>query len=238
MENDFILNRRRFSRRIISSIAGVALLSGCHPQFYSTSVKNRNPIILPPGLREGDRIGLIAPASHANEDKIQKAVSNLESLGLYVVEGKYLREENGFVAGSDRERVEDIHTMFRRKDINGIWCVRGGYGTTRILEMLDYGLIRSHPKVFVGYSDITALHQAIFTQSGLVTFHGPVASSEFSDFSMASIRKALFDDAYHYDTYPLNIPGEGEESQPVVSLMWYDIYARPDREHCFYRRHR
>lgn len=200
----------------MTSIAGVTLLSGCHPQLYTSSKKKKDVILLPPGLREGDRIGLISPASYANEDKIQKAISNLESLGLRVVEGKYLREENGFMAGSDSERVEDIHTMFRREDINGIWCVRGGYGTTRILDMLDYDLIRTHPKVFVGYSDITALHQAIFTQAGLVTFHGPVASSVFSDYSMESIRKALFASDYLYDTLPIAIPGEKEESFKVL----------------------
>lgn len=216
MKNEFAISRRRFSKSILTSVAGITILSGCHPPYYASSEKKKNPIILPPGLREGDRIGLIAPASNATEDKIQKAISNLESLGLRVVEGKYLREQNGFIAGSDGERVEDIHTMFRRKDIDGIWCVRGGYGTTRILNMLDYGMIRSHPKVFVGYSDITALHQAFFTQSGLVTFHGPVASSAFSDYSMESIRNALFGDDYHFNTHPVAIPGEGEESFKVL----------------------
>lgn len=216
MEPKSTINRRHFSRSIMTILAGAVVLPACQRKTYNGSGQLENQIILPPKLQRGARIGLIAPASFANEDKIRKAIANLESLGLIVEEGKYLYQENGFMGGSDGERVEDIHTMFRREDIDGIWCVRGGYGTTRILEMLDYDLIRSHTKVFIGYSDITALHQAFFTQAGLVSFHGPVASSEFSDYSIQSIRKALFDGDYNYSVSPVGNPGEGEESFRVL----------------------
>lgn len=216
MKHDHSHSRRRFSRHLLTSAAGITLLSGCHPKFHSSTSDPKNAIILPPKIGPGARIGLIAPASYAGEKRTQNAISNLKSLGLEVVEGKYLREENGFIAGTDGERVEDIHTMFRRKDIDGIWCVRGGYGTTRILNMLDYDLIRSNPKVFVGYSDITALHQAFYTQAGLVTFHGPVAASDYTDYTIAGVKAALFGSDYNYRIEPVPEPGDGEESFEVI----------------------
>lgn len=216
MKYDHSISRRRFSRQLLTSAAGISLLAGCHPRIYPSIQDQKNTVILPPKIGPGARIGLIAPASYAGKDKIRKAISNLESLGFEVVEGKYLREENGFIAGTDGERVEDIHTMFQRKDIDGIWCVRGGYGTTRILKMLDYDLIRSHPKVFVGYSDITALHEAFYTQAGLVSFHGPVASSDFTDYSVSGIKSALFGSDYNYSISPVAEPGEGEAAYEVI----------------------
>lgn len=173
-------------------------------------------LLLPPKLKAGHRIALIAPSSYADEGKIKKAHSNLQALGLEIEEGKYLREENGFMGGTDGERVEEIHTMFRRDDIDAIWCVRGGYGATRILRMLDYDLIRAHPKMLVGYSDITALHQAILTQAGLVTYHGPVGSSEFSPYSLENIRAALFGEGYQYQVNPAAHPAVGEEVFQVI----------------------
>lgn len=216
MKNDHSASRRRFSQQLLASVVGATLLTGCHPRIPTTAVDQKKSVILPPKIGPGARIGMIAPASYAGEIRTREAISNLESLGLEVVEGKYLWKENGFIAGTDGERVEDIHTMFRRKDIDGIWCVRGGYGTTRILEMLDYDLIRSHPKVFVGYSDITALHMAFYTQAGLVSFHGPVVASDYTEYTTASVKNALFGSDYNYSIEPVVEPGAGEESFEVV----------------------
>lgn len=212
MEHKTALSRRNFNQMILTSTAGLGLLSACQrlPGRVAEGPESSD-LIFPPKLIKGSRVALIAPASYANEEKIQKAVENLESLDLVVEEGKYLREENGFIGGTDGQRVEEIHTMFRRKDIDGIWCVRGGYGTTRIQSMLDYDLIRSHPKIFVGYSDITALHQAFYTQAGLVSFHGPVGSSDFTPYSLESIRAALFGERYQYTVSPAEQAMEGEE---------------------------
>lgn len=212
------IDRRNFTKSITGALISSSLLiAGCQRAVGEVQKGNSNALIKPPKLRPGDRVGLIAPASFATEQKMDAAISNLQKMGLIVEEGKYLRRKNGFVAGTDGERVEDIHTMFRRDDISGIWCVRGGYGTTRILDMLDYDLIRSHPKAFIGYSDITALHQAFYTQAGMVSFHGPVAGSEFTEYSLASMRKALFEEGYAYDIRPVAHPGEGEESFAVLT---------------------
>lgn len=216
MKQTSTISRRNFNKLFLASAAGMVLLPACHRIPAGSTDHSSTELLIPPKLKSGQRVALIAPSSYASEEKIQKAIDNLESQGLIVEEGKYLREENGFIGGTDGERVEEIHTMFRRDDIDGIWSVRGGYGATRILGMLDYDLIRSHPKAFVGYSDITALHQAFYTQAGLVSFHGPIAGADWTDYSLKNIRAALFDGDYDYSIYPAAKPMEGEETFRVL----------------------
>lgn len=117
----------------------------------------------------------------------------MNDLGFKVKLGKYATAINGFLAGTDAQRVEDIHWAFSDKEIDAIWCVRGGYGLSRILPQIDYRLIKRNPKVFIGYSDITALHLAIHQNTGLVTFHGPVASSTYSDYPKKHIVNTLME---------------------------------------------
>lgn len=157
--------------------------------------------ILPRGLKEGDRIGLVTPGSSVTEEQLARAVGRLEGLGFNAVYNETVLSEYGYFAGPDRERADELMDMFTREDVDAIWCVRGGYGSIRILDMLDYEAIRKNPKIFMGYSDITALHTAIYQESGLVTFHGPVGTSGFNRFSMKSMRKVLMDPAEEYK-YP------------------------------------
>jgi len=121
------------------------------------------------------------------------ARSHLTALELEVVEGKALHRRTGFLAGTDQERLDDLHRAFADPDIDGIWCVRGGYGCTRLLSGVDMGLIRSNPKPFIGYSDITALHVAIGRKAGLMTFHGPVAMEAPTDVALRALKRVLFD---------------------------------------------
>ncbi len=86
--------------------------------------------------------------------------------------GRYVRGRHGILAGEDRERLEDLHTMFADPAIAAVLCLEGGYGTPRLLDRIDYGLIRKNPKILLGYSDVTALHLALGKKAGLVTFHG------------------------------------------------------------------
>lgn len=126
-------------------------------------------------IRNGDLIGLISPASTiADPGRINSGVTYLERLGYRVVVGKHVLKTYGYLAGTDEERAEDIHSMFANPDVRGIFCIRGGYGTPRLLSLLDYRLIRNNPKVFVGYSDITALQLALWRRCGLVSFQGPM----------------------------------------------------------------
>jgi muramoyltetrapeptide carboxypeptidase len=136
-------------------------------------------------------VGLIAPGSSISEEGIVKAIRQIESLGLKVKAGKNLRAINGFLAGTDQQRINDLHAMFTDPEIKAVWCVRGGYGCGRLLPLLDYKMIKRNPKVLIGYSDITALTTAITRKTGLVTFHGPVGSSDFTDFTTMHLKAAL-----------------------------------------------
>ena len=148
-------------------------------------------LIKPARLRQGDLIGLIAPAGCCTEDEIAKAVGNVGALGFRVREGKNLRAAYGNYGGSVAQRLDDLHAMFADPDIKAIWCVRGGSGAISLLASINYALIRAHPKIFIGYSDITALHLAIHRQAGLVTFHAPLAASTLSAYASAHLMAVL-----------------------------------------------
>ncbi len=135
--------------------------------------------IKPPKLRKGSTIGLVAPASTpSTEEKVEKGAAYLEQLGYRVKFGEHIRKMHGYLAGTDEERADDFNNMVRDKDVKAIFTIRGGYGTPRILQMIDYRLLKQNPKIIVGYSDITALQLAIFCKIGLVTFSGPMTGVE------------------------------------------------------------
>lgn len=149
----------------------------------SSSVK-----VKPPALNKGDRVMMIAPASSPGAKGIDDAIRSVQKLGYEVVEAPHLREQNGFLAGTDDERLADFHQAWADDSIQGIWCVRGGYGTSRLLPFIDWELIKNNHKVFIGYSDITALHNAILKNTGLITFHGPVGTSDFTEYTKSHLR--------------------------------------------------
>ena len=138
-------------------------------------------VLKPKKLESGDVIGIISPASSPdNLEKIENGVKYLEKLGYRVEIGENVGKVHGYLAGSDDERVADIHAMFKNKNVKAIFSIRGGYGSGRLLDKLDFSLIKKNPKIFVGYSDITSLHMAIFKKTGLVTFAGPMLAPDFS----------------------------------------------------------
>ncbi|WP_100487939.1 S66 peptidase family protein [Sporolactobacillus pectinivorans] len=149
-------------------------------------------MIFPERLREGDKIGVISPAGPPDPVNLKRAVDWLSSLGFIVVFGKYIDQVNGYLAGTDEQRLKDLHYMFADDSVRAVICARGGYGTARIADGLDYGLIRDHPKIFWGYSDITYLHTAIRQLSGLVTFHGPMLASDFGIDNVPILSRQLF----------------------------------------------
>ncbi|MGB9662147.1 MAG: S66 peptidase family protein [Moorellaceae bacterium] len=136
-------------------------------------------MLKPRPLQPGDTIGLVAPASPlGNELYLQRGIARLESWGFRVVLHRPLNTGAGYLAGSDEERAAELHAMFASPEVRALICLRGGYGSLRLLPHLDYNLIRSRPKIFLGYSDITALHLALVQRAGLVTFHGPMIYPE------------------------------------------------------------
>ena len=136
-------------------------------------------------LKIGDTIGLIGPSGTVREaGAVDQAIAYMKELGFRVKVGESAHAKYGYLSGTDEVRARDINAMFADPEVDAIVCTRGGYGTMRMLDLLDYDVIRANPKVFVGFSDITALHIAFFEKCGLVTFHGPMATRwkpEFAD---------------------------------------------------------
>jgi len=149
--------------------------------------------ICPPSLNPGDTLGIVSPASPAPDPgNIDRAAANLERLGFKIKFATNVRKRCGFLAGNDRERASDLMRMFSDDGVHGILCVRGGYGAARLLPLLDYKTIRANAKVFVGYSDITALHFAFLKKANLISFHGPMLNSDFSDDNMPDFSQQSF----------------------------------------------
>ena len=148
-------------------------------------------------LKFGDTLGFIAPSGAVRtEGAIERAVKETERMGFKVKLGESAGQKYGYLSGSDEVRARDINNMFADDEVDAIVCLRGGYGAMRILDQLDYELIARHPKIFMGFSDITALHIALLNRCDLATFHGPMAAANWAgspldDFSRESMYRAL-----------------------------------------------
>lgn len=153
--------------------------------------------VKPERLKRGDKVGIIAPASPPDLEKLKRAVPFFEEvLGLELVVGKNIENQYGYLAGRDEERASDVMSMFLDPDIKAVFCACGGYGTARIADLLDYEAIKNHPKIFWGYSDITYLHTAIRQRAGLVSFHGPMLASDIGNKEVHSITKQSFNQLF------------------------------------------
>jgi len=143
-------------------------------------------------LKKGDRVGLVAlagPLRHAADLDNAKRLAAV--LGVRLVLGDHLHDHDGYLAGSDPARAYDFNRFVRDPAIRAIFSLRGGYGTMRILDLIDYAGLAADPKIVLGFSDLTALLNAITTRTGLVTFHGPVAGHAIPDHAVAGIRNAM-----------------------------------------------
>jgi muramoyltetrapeptide carboxypeptidase len=161
-----------------------------------TSMEALQKVIKPKRLKSGDTIALIAPGSYISKEELNDSIKKIEGLGFKTVYSEKILNQNGYFSGTDNIRAEDLMEKFEDKSINGIMCVRGGYGCARILPLLDYKLIKKNPKVLIGYSDVTALMYGIFKKTGLITFHGPVSISTFNDFSVRNFNSVLIENNY------------------------------------------
>jgi muramoyltetrapeptide carboxypeptidase len=191
------LTRRRF-------LGGVAALPAVAAAAPGPS------LIRPKALRAGDVVGLITPSSYVSDpDRLALAERTARYFGLSPRFGKNVRKRDGYLGGTVEDRLEDLHDMFRDPEVKGVFAIRGGYGASQLLDRIDYDLIRAHPKVFLGYSDITALHLAIQKRAAMVTFHGPVTLSRFTPYTQTCFRKALF------ETAPLGRVTNPPDSDPL-----------------------
>ena len=147
---------------------------------------------LPPTLGAGARVALVSPSGPLpSRDELDVAIANAASFGWEPVVGRHALAKLGYLAGTDEERAGDFNAALRDDRIDGIWCIRGGYGAMRIMPMLDTDAMRRHPRAVIGYSDITALHATFANTSNIVSFHGPTARGTISDFSRGSLERAV-----------------------------------------------
>lgn len=144
-----------------------------------------------PLLEPGSRVALVAPSGPLSDADVARACTNVRSFGWEPVVGRHVTERYSYFSARDAERLADLVWALGDGAIDGVWCVRGGHGATHLLEALDASVMVRRPKALIGYSDITALHAAIGGTARVVTFHGPVAREELSDFARDSLTRAL-----------------------------------------------
>lgn len=182
------LNRRDFLK-----FAGIFPLSPLAFSIESKAQPASTKPVKPRPLKKGDTIGLVAPGSPIYDStEFDRMLHDLEEMGFRLKLGKHIQDQYGYLAGKDEDRAADLMNMFDDDDVDGIICIRGGWGCNRILPLIDFGVISANPKVFMGFSDITSLHMAIHKMCGLVTFHGPVGKSIWTPFTKKSFQDVIW----------------------------------------------
>lgn len=159
----------------------------------------QNPVIIPPYLQKGDTVAIVATARSFQPEDLQSARDSLRNWGLHVVLGKTIGPQYHQLAGTDRERADDLQHMLDDPSVKAIWAARGGYGTVRIVDMLDFTKFRQKPKWIIGYSDVTVLHSHIH-KLGIATLHAtmPINVKKNSEAAIQSLKKALFGKKLQY----------------------------------------
>jgi muramoyltetrapeptide carboxypeptidase len=183
--------RREFIRTASIAGFGLPLLS-----FSGNGAMDKNAFqtIKPPALKPGDTIAITSPAGAVwDEKQVDLFVSILQKMGFKVKTGQTLKEKYGYFAGKDELRAKELNDFFEDKAVQGIFCMKGGWGCARLLPLLNYEQIKNNPKVLMGFSDITSLLIGIQAKTGLVTFHGPVGNSGWNEFSTDYIKKVLME---------------------------------------------
>lgn len=171
-------------------------------------------MLKPKPLHRGDTIGLVGISGALREADVKypKMMEAIDALGYRVIEADSCRERYGYLSGTDESRARGLNQMFADDRVDAVVCMRGGYGVARMLDRVDFDVIRANPKILLGYSDITALHTAIHEKVGMVTFHGPMPSTcwpKFDDFTRDSMLRALT------STHPLGVLKNPEGKAPV-----------------------
>ncbi len=161
-------------------------------------------------LKRGDTVGLITPSTAVTDpEKLRTVERTVRYFELEPKWGKHVGERAGYLGGSIQQRLDDLHSMFADTAVKAVFCIRGGYGSGQLLNGIDYKLIAANPKIFIGYSDITAMHLAIHKMAGLVTFHGPVPLSAFTAYTQNAYRDALF------EPRPMGVVTNPPEANPL-----------------------
>lgn len=181
---------REATRREFLGVAGAGALSAR----ALTAAPAGPPLLKPPRLVPGDTVGLIDPASATFlRQDVEIVTETLAAMGFSAKRGAHLMDRYGYLAGRDADRASDVNALFADRAVKAVLAVRGGWGSARLLPHLDFETIRRNPKVLLGYSDLTALLNAVHARTGLVTFHGPVGVSTWTAFSVEHARRVLVD---------------------------------------------
>lgn len=173
-------------------------------------------MISPPHLKQGSKVGIVSPARKVTKEEIRSSINTLKAWGLEIVLSDNLFKSYHQFAGTEAERISDFQSMLDDDSFKAILCSRGGYGTVRIIDQLDFSKFVKHPKWIVGFSDITVLHSHIHTNFGIETLHSPMcinfSTSDSSKDTVNSLRQALFGEEISYDVthHPLNRSGSVE----------------------------
>ncbi|WP_426348245.1 S66 peptidase family protein [Alloiococcus sp. CFN-8] len=175
---------------------------------------------LPKRITKASTIGIIAPASPRPKQEIDEKLSSFSSLGFNIIKGSHLYDSHGYLAGKDIDRAEDLNLMYSLKEVDAIVCYRGGYGTMRMMPYVDYNALYNNLKIFVGYSDLTIFLNYIADRFKTITFHGPMASSDFSEeYTRASFFKTIMEG---YEPYTILNP----ENHPIESNCDLNVEGR------------
>lgn len=199
-------------------------------------------LIKPEFLKKGDTVGFLSTSGAiVDKESIMRAKTLFENLGYKVVLSDNIFDKNRYLSGTDEKKVQELHHFFSSPEIKAIICSRGGYGAIRLIDKLDYRLISKNPKIFCGYSDITALSLMMYKKSGLITFSGPMAKGDFgteipNNYTINSFFKAVTSEVLTFD---VNYKGEsvsgilwGGNLATVVSLCGQDFI--PDEDFIFF----
>ena len=201
--------------------------------------------VKPKMLKLGDKIGIISPAGCVEDENGALAAKKyFECLGYKIVFGKHIFNKNKYLAGTDEEKLEDLHNFFADDEIKAILCLRGGYGCIRLINKINYDLIKNNPKFFAGYSDITALCVMFLKRAGLITYHAPLFASDFgckspSNYTFAGLLNAFAQyDGQNVEASKIYKKGEAEgilfggNLSTLVSLCGTDFL--PDEKFIFF----
>ena len=168
--------------------------------FSFSNIQAQIPMKIPPSLQKGDTIAIVCTARKNIDDNLKPAIDLLHSWGLEVLIGKTIGLDNNQLAGTDAERAADFQQQLDNPNIKAIWCVRGGYGTVRMIDLLDFTKFKKSPKWIVGFSDVTVIHSYI-NNLNIATIHGvmPITVGKASTESIESLRQSLFGESLNYE---------------------------------------
>lgn len=203
--------------------------------FALQNIHSQKKMIIPPYLKKGDTIAIVATARKNIEDNLKPAISWLKNWGLEVVVGSTIGLDRHQLAGTDEERAADFQAQLDNPNIKAIWCVRGGYGTIRIVDALDFTKFKQNPKWIVGFSDVTVLHSHL-NRMGYQSIHGimPVSSKATED-AKETLRKALFGEHLEYTVPCENMNRLGKAKGELVGgnlSILYSLFGSPSAIDC------